>query len=74
MRLLSLRCSVNDSSKHARRGCICEGNQLAEKDKKIYLPNFVSDEHTTVGNTLPVNICQAEDRLCYSVVTNQSDS
>ncbi len=42
--------------------------------KKIYLPNFVSDEHTTVGNTLPVNIRQAEDRLCYSVVTNQSNS
>ncbi len=72
----SLCQSFNDSSKHARSGCInwiCEGNQIAEKDEKIYLPNFVSDEHTTV-DTLPVNIRQAEDRLCYSVVTNQSDS
>ncbi len=77
VRLLSLRCSVNHSMIAQNMQGVAvliefaKGTKLLKKIKR--LPNFVSDEHTTV-DTLPVNIRQAEDRLCYSVVTNQYDS
>ncbi len=59
MRLLSLRCSVNHSMIAQNMQGVAVLIEFAKGTnllKKIYLPNFVSDEHTTVGNTLPVNI------------------